>query len=193
MSQGTPKISSRPGRSAFIPQSSKLAPQTPSSTRSPPLTTSQNSINVPLLTPKQSSVKIKIKSATTPEAKSRLLIKPLGGRTGTANKVESPVPPVPVLPSGLHRGRGVGNYEKAMTPSESEGSLGEWIGRSGGEVEYEGEAGEQVSEGEGQTETVMVTVRSVHHLQVELRTRDKAKKRNDQGPTTQYTRDAEQQ
>ncbi|WRT66744.1 uncharacterized protein IL334_003707 [Kwoniella shivajii] len=74
----TPKLSSR---------SKIIVPKTPAHLKSPPLTTSNNS-NTPhhtetlsnMLSPKEGSTRLKIKSATTPEAKSRLLIKPLGAR-----------------------------------------------------------------------------------------------------------------
>ncbi|WWC88295.1 uncharacterized protein L201_003203 [Kwoniella dendrophila CBS 6074] len=74
----TPKLSSR---------STPLVPKTPSHMKSPPLTTSHNG-NTPhhtsgsishVLSPKEGggSTRLKIKSATTPEAKSRLLVKPI--------------------------------------------------------------------------------------------------------------------
>ncbi|KAK6907889.1 hypothetical protein I203_101890 [Kwoniella mangroviensis CBS 8507] len=77
----TPKVSTR---------STLFAPKTPSHMKSPPLTTSHNS-NTPhhseplpnILSPKEGgagSTRLKIKSATTPEAKSRLLVKPIGAR-----------------------------------------------------------------------------------------------------------------
>ncbi|WVR06672.1 hypothetical protein IAU60_003704 [Kwoniella sp. DSM 27419] len=82
MPSQTPKLSSR---------ARPLNPKTPAHLKSPPLTTSLNS-NTPHyphdpsasghLTPKEGSgsIKLKIKSAITPESKSRLLVKPLGAR-----------------------------------------------------------------------------------------------------------------
>ncbi|WWC62984.1 uncharacterized protein I303_105582 [Kwoniella dejecticola CBS 10117] len=70
---------------------SRFAPKTSSHLKSPPLTTSHNG-NMPhhpegishVLSPKEGgSVRLKIKSATTPEAKSRVLVKPIGARAQT--------------------------------------------------------------------------------------------------------------
>lgn len=88
--QATPKPLSR-ARAIF-------GPKTPSTTSKPYPLSSHNSNThdiLPLpqgLSPKdgQSSVKVKIKSSTTPEARSRVLVKPLGARLPGAGSGTTP-------------------------------------------------------------------------------------------------------
>lgn len=126
-------------------------------TRSPPLTTSLNS-NVLLdtphasrgLVPKDSSVKLRIKSTTTPEARSRVLPK---SRTGVP-----PVPPIPNTPSYTPVPSSLRYGSSMLVPSDSEGSLAEgWAGSSNVRTSSITE-GYEVEKLEA-SEAVLVTVR----------------------------------
>jgi hypothetical protein len=167
----TPKISSRkppipsklnPSSRARTQSQTQLQGQLNSEShpRSPPLTTSHNSNAQSIfpssspsnyLVPKEggSSVKIKIKAQTTPEARTRLL-KPAGlgghatpsanGHTSSTSISTSTRTPVPLsykspaggysAYAGLRAGSGVG---RSITPSDSEGSLASgWEGPGSG-------------------------------------------------------------
>ena len=136
----TPKVSSR-NRSAISAKTPVHAP----------LTTSHN-VNQPdlhFMTPRHpeplTPAALKIKAVTTPEAKSRHLVK--GPRALKRDGDLSAVPPVPAVPSGLRTG---------MTPSVSEGSMDAWMRNESAHTSAAVDIG--VPE-EGETETVMVTVR----------------------------------
>ena len=139
----------------------------PGLTRSPPLTTSLNdnprleSLSA-VLTPKEGTAKLRIKSSTTPEAKSRLVPKSLQ-RAG-----------VPIAPPNQYtpsRFAGSSSLRTTMlAPSDSDGSLAEaWQGLShaqaGSSLSYD----EPTAKLEA-SEAVLVTVRCViplfpgHHL-----------------------------
>jgi len=154
--QPTSKMSSRPGPKS---QLSKLQPN-PALARSPPLTTSVNA-NTPhypssynydnpssFLSPKDGggSIKLKIKSSTTPEARSRLGIKPITTRIAA------------VASRSLHR---------AITPSDSEGSLADaWLGSNPAHLVQEVGLDFEDEEEQGETEAVLVTVRYVRRPQL---------------------------
>ncbi|KAK8858917.1 hypothetical protein IAR55_003148 [Kwoniella newhampshirensis] len=147
---GTPKMSSRPR--------TLLPAKTPTGLKSPPLTTSLNS-NTPhepsslssMLAPKEGSVKLKIKSATTPEAKSRVLVKPLGAR--------SPAPPVPPLPTTTPSSKYIARAP--FTPGLNISGLSdEWMSAPVEVLETDlGSAFEEYDHELGQTEAVLVSVR----------------------------------
>lgn len=151
------KMSSRPKVSV------RSGAVTPGMTRSPPLTTSHfdNTSHLPAITPKEGSMKIRIKSSTTPEAKSRLITK---GRTPAGVPLVPPVPSTPAayrtpVPSGLRYGSSL------MPASDSEGSLGEpWMG---GHVASTSHSKLVFDQPEGQkleaSEAVLVTVRYAFH------------------------------
>ena len=143
--QPTPKMSSRPGQ-LRLPDA-----------RSPPLTTSLNS-NAPqypsqhkhLLSTKETNLRLKIKSALTPDARTRLTVKPVGARAAAPNsRLEAPAPAVRAM-------------DRAITPSDSEGSLAETLVTAS-----RGGLGDGVEE-LGETEAVLVTVRYVRLSDVEL-------------------------
>ena len=129
----------------------------PTDTKSPPLTTSLNA-NTPtypspydsVLLPKDGSLKLKVKSVTTPEARSKLALKPLGARVPAPSTSRLEGPAVAARP--VHR---------AITPSDSEGSLvgglsfvPDGSSRGGFRSNGDEETGQT-----GQTEAVLVTVR----------------------------------
>ena len=136
---------------------------TPGMTRSPPLTTSQfdNTPHPPAIIPKEGSMKIRSKSSTPPEAKSRRATR---GKAGVP--VVPPVPSTPAayrtpVPSGLR-------YGGSLVPaSDSEGSLAEaWMGgqaASGSQSKISFDRPEEKLEA---SEAVLVTVRSVFRLRV---------------------------
>lgn len=118
---GASRIAARP-RVAATP-----APKVPSSmVRSPPLTDSLNFNAGPekaypssSLVPKDGSAKIRIKSATTPEAKSRIMPKMLGRTPGPGSVFTPAKTPL----SSVIRGN-----SRSMTPSDSDSSLADsWI------------------------------------------------------------------
>nr|XP_031858541.1 uncharacterized protein CI109_006064 [Kwoniella shandongensis]KAA5525613.1 hypothetical protein CI109_006064 [Kwoniella shandongensis] len=152
-----------------------LSAKTPTGLKSPPLTTSHNS-NTPhepsslgsMLAPKEGggSVKLKIKSATTPEAKSRVLVKPLGARS----PAPPPVPPLPTSTPG----------SKRVAPSPFTAARGlninglsdEWMSApidTVGNNELDS-AFEEYDHELGQTEAVLVSVRVRPPNATELRT-----------------------
>ncbi|WVW85104.1 hypothetical protein I302_107141 [Kwoniella bestiolae CBS 10118] len=153
----TPKISSR------------FAPKTPSHMKSPPLTTSHNG-NTPhhpeplsqVLSPKEGasgSTRLKIKSATTPEAKSRLLVKPIGARAQTPHRANDLLSTPSVR---LVNRSNTPNYEPTLA---DEG----WMSADthpveGGMVDFE-EYDNELAE----TEAVLVSVRVRPPNPVELR------------------------
>ena len=140
--QPTPKMSSRPRQLR------------PTDAKSPPLTTSlnANTLNYPSpydngLLPKDGSLKLKVKSLVTPEARSRLAMKPLGARAPapSSSRLEGP-------------GAAARSMHRAITPSDSEGSIaGGWMHLPDRALEIESRS--DGDEGTGQTEAVLVTVR----------------------------------
>ena len=137
--QPPPKMSSRPRQFR------------PIDARSPPLTTSPD-LNTPQYTSQHESLlpstdgshlKLKIKSATTPEARSRLNVKPLVSR---------------LLPISSHSASRA--LHRAITPSDSEGSLVDTI-VAPPSFTTRIDSYDHLEEHTGETETVLVTVRLV--------------------------------
>ncbi|OCF39719.1 centromeric protein E [Kwoniella heveanensis CBS 569] len=147
----TPKLAARSAR--------PLVPKTPAHLKSPPLTTSNN-LNTPhhphesslssVLSPKEGggSVKIKVKSAITPESKSRLLIKPMGARAQT--------PSVPPLPNHTPSIKLVNR--RPFTPDQMKLADEGWMSAEPGEEGFV--AGlDDYEEDTAETEAVLVSVR----------------------------------
>ncbi|WVQ96601.1 hypothetical protein IAU59_003706 [Kwoniella sp. CBS 9459] len=159
----TPKLTARSAR--------PLVPKTPAHLKSPPLTTSHN-LNTPhyphphesslsnVLSPKEGggSVKLKVKSAITPESKSRLLLKPLGARAQT--------PPVPSLPNHTPSIKLVNR--RPITPDQMRLADEGWMSAVPGEEGFV--AGlDDYEEDAAETEAVLVSVRVRPPNPVELR------------------------
>lgn len=115
------KMSSRPRVQLARPNPS-LEP------RSPPLTTSYND-NIRRdpsphgIAPKEGSVKLRIKSSTTPEARSRLTPRNVHGMPSVHRAGVPPVPPIPQTPSRFAPSSSSALRSAMMVPSESEDSL----------------------------------------------------------------------
>ncbi|KAK1925901.1 P-loop containing nucleoside triphosphate hydrolase protein [Papiliotrema laurentii] len=144
------KLSSRP-------RIAVKAPVTPSSTRSPPLTTSQfdNTPHVSsLLTPREGGVKLRIKSSTTPEAKSRLAIrKPPAG--------VPPVPPILSTPSYRASAHSAPRHAPdTQVPSGSTLDTSDaWLGGQSSGDAYETVQADSQGQKLEASEAVLVTVR----------------------------------
>ncbi|WVF69082.1 hypothetical protein IAT40_003856 [Kwoniella sp. CBS 6097] len=161
----TPKVAARSAR--------PLVPKTPAHLKSPPLTTSHN-LNTPhhphdassslssVLSPKEGggSVKIKVKSAITPESKSRLLIKPMGARAQTSS--------VPPLPNYTPSMKLVSNSRRPITPDQMRLADEGWMSAVPGEEGFV--AGlDDYEENTAETEAVLVSVRVRPPNPIELR------------------------